>query len=65
MAATLADEIVRTSTDFDGTERAPMRAAEARITLVLWLPGRVTSKKPFAKTSALSQENASPYHHSS
>src|SRR5262249_12530191 len=32
-AATLAEEIIRASTDFDGTERAPMRAAEARITL--------------------------------
>jgi tetratricopeptide (TPR) repeat protein len=33
MASTLAEEIIRTSTDFDGTEHAPMRAAEARITL--------------------------------
>jgi len=27
-----ADEVIRTSTDFDGTERKPMRIAEARIT---------------------------------
>jgi len=33
MAFTLAEEIIRTSTDFDGSEHAPMRAAEARITL--------------------------------
>jgi hypothetical protein len=29
----LADEVIRSSTDFDGTERAPMRTAEARVTL--------------------------------
>jgi hypothetical protein len=33
MAETLADEVIRASTDFDGTERAPMRLAEARITM--------------------------------
>jgi hypothetical protein len=33
LAGNLADEVIRSSTDFDGTERAPMRAAEARITL--------------------------------
>ena len=33
MAENLADEVIRASTDFDGTERAPMRIAEARITL--------------------------------
>ena len=33
MAETLADEVIRKSTDFDGTERAPMRTAEARVTL--------------------------------
>jgi hypothetical protein len=33
LAETLADEVIRSSTDFDGTERAPMRSAEARITL--------------------------------
>lgn len=33
MAETLAYEVIRASTDFDGTERAPMRIAEARITL--------------------------------
>src|SRR5712691_6312252 len=33
MAETLADEVIRASTDFDGTERAPMRLAEARVTL--------------------------------
>src|SRR5438094_818947 len=32
MAGNLADEVIRASTDFDGTERAPMRLAEARIT---------------------------------
>jgi hypothetical protein len=33
MAENLADEVVQASTDFDGRERAPMRLAEARITL--------------------------------
>lgn len=32
LAATYADEVISASTDFDGTERAPMRIAEARIT---------------------------------
>ena len=33
MATTLASEVIQASTDFDGTERAPMRLAEARVTL--------------------------------
>jgi tetratricopeptide (TPR) repeat protein len=33
LAETLATEVIQASTDFDGTERAPMRLAEARITL--------------------------------
>src|SRR6266702_2613730 len=33
MAETLAEEVIKSSTDFDGSERAPMRTAEARITL--------------------------------
>ncbi len=33
LAETLANEVIQASTDFDGTERAPMRLAEARITL--------------------------------
>jgi tetratricopeptide (TPR) repeat protein len=33
MATTLAEEVIRASTDFDGTERSPMRIAEARLTL--------------------------------
>ncbi|MFI6944311.1 XRE family transcriptional regulator [Streptomyces sp. NPDC050418] len=33
IAETLAQEVIRASTDFDGTERAPMRMAEARLTL--------------------------------
>ncbi|MFD4999849.1 XRE family transcriptional regulator [Streptomyces buecherae] len=33
LARTLADEVLRAGTDFDGTERSPMRAAEARVTL--------------------------------
>jgi hypothetical protein len=33
MAEILADEVIRSATDFDGTERAPMRLAEARVTL--------------------------------
>jgi tetratricopeptide (TPR) repeat protein len=33
MAKNLASEVIQASTDFDGRERAPMRLAEARITL--------------------------------
>ena len=33
MAENLANEVIQASTDFDGTERAPMRLAEAHITL--------------------------------
>lgn len=33
MAETLAQEVIQVHTDFDGRERAPMRMAEARITL--------------------------------
>ena len=33
IAESLATEVIEASTDFDGTERAPMRIAEARITL--------------------------------
>ena len=33
MAGNLAAEVIQASTDFDGRERAPMRLAEARITL--------------------------------
>jgi hypothetical protein len=33
MAEHLAGEVIQTSTDFDGQERAPMRLAEARVTL--------------------------------
>jgi hypothetical protein len=33
MAENLASEVIHASTDFDGRERAPMRSAEARITL--------------------------------
>ncbi len=33
LAEALATEVIQASTDFDGTERAPMRLAEARITM--------------------------------
>ncbi|MFF3257390.1 hypothetical protein ACFYWP_41935 [Actinacidiphila glaucinigra] len=33
LARTLATEVIRTGTDFDGTERSPMRNAEAKVTL--------------------------------
>jgi transcriptional regulator with XRE-family HTH domain len=33
LAETYAGEVIRTSTDYDGTERKPMRTAEARVTL--------------------------------
>ncbi|MFI5806552.1 XRE family transcriptional regulator [Streptomyces sp. NPDC051561] len=33
LAGTLAEEVLRLGTDFDGTDRTPMRNAEARVTL--------------------------------
>ncbi|MEU1496945.1 hypothetical protein [Streptomyces sp. NPDC005732] len=33
LARTLAEEVLRVGTDVDGTERSPMRNAEARVTL--------------------------------
>jgi hypothetical protein len=33
LAKIYADEVIRTSTDFDGMQRKPMRIAEAHITL--------------------------------
>jgi hypothetical protein len=33
LAENLATEVIQSGTDFDGTERAPMRLAEAKITL--------------------------------
>lgn len=33
LASTLAEEVLRAGTDFDGTERMPMRNSEARVTL--------------------------------
>jgi hypothetical protein len=33
MAENLANEVIQASADFDGKERAPMRLAEAQITL--------------------------------
>nr|WP_257018921.1 XRE family transcriptional regulator [Streptomyces sp. TLI_235] len=33
LATALAEEVIRASTDYDGTERSPMRIAEARLTL--------------------------------
>jgi tetratricopeptide (TPR) repeat protein len=35
LAVTYADEVIQDGTDHDGTERAPMRIAEARITLAV------------------------------
>ena len=37
LAETYAHEIIRTGTDHDGTERAPMRIAEARVHGDVWL----------------------------
>lgn len=35
LASTLAEEVLRGGTDFDGSERSPMRNAEARVTLAV------------------------------
>ncbi len=47
MAETLADEVIQASTDFDGTERAPMRLAEAGSPSESSLPAKATSNKRF------------------
>lgn len=35
LAVTYADEVIQAGTEYDGTERAPMRIAEARVTLAV------------------------------
>ena len=45
LAATAAEEVIASSTDFDGTVRKPMRVAEAEITLGSWLRGAVCSSR--------------------
>ncbi|MFD4481543.1 XRE family transcriptional regulator [Streptomyces sp. NPDC058471] len=35
LASQIAGEVIRSSTDFDGTEKAPMRISEARVTLAV------------------------------
>jgi hypothetical protein len=54
MAETLASEVIRASTDFDGTVRAPMRQAEARITLGVVAARRATWKQRSIRASGLS-----------
>ena len=60
MAETLADEVIRASTDFDGTERAPMRIAEARITLASSPPAKATWSKPSTRANAPSTDPQVP-----
>ena len=64
MAETLAEEVIQASTDFDGRERAPMRLAEARITLGVIRPERETSKEPSTRASGRSTVTASRCLHS-
>ncbi len=59
LAETLADEVIRSSTDFDGTERAPMRTAEARITLGVIAARQGDVEGPFITASVPSAHRAS------
>jgi hypothetical protein len=45
IAEHLTEEVIEASTDFDGRERAPMRMAEARITLGVIRAGEATWKE--------------------
>ena len=58
MAENLASEVIHASTDFDGRERAPMRLAEARITLGVVAARQGIWTKPQAKESTLSAASA-------
>jgi hypothetical protein len=60
MAENLANEVIRASTDFDGQERAPMRVAEARVTLVWWQPEAETWPRRSSRESAHSAATANP-----
>ena len=64
MTETLADEVIRSATDFDGTERAPMRLAEAKVTLGVVAARKATSSKRFITANRLSAASASPYRRS-
>jgi hypothetical protein len=62
MAETLADEVIQASTDFDGTERAPMRLAEAHITLGVVAARQGDWSKHLPRVSGPSWGNASRCH---
>ena len=65
MAENLANEVIQASTDFDGTERAPMRLAEARITLVSSRHARETLNEAIHQGNAPSAASANHCRHSS
>jgi hypothetical protein len=54
LAEIYAREVIRASTDFDGTERKPMRNAEARITLGSSPPAPATSSERWTSAGRLS-----------
>lgn len=62
MAKNLADEVIRTRTDFDGTERSPMRVAEARVTLgvVAARPGELEEAVHFGQEARISPPKSLP-----
>jgi hypothetical protein len=62
MAETLADEVIRSSTDFDGSERAPMRTAEARVTLgvVAARQGDIDEAAAYGKQALSGQRQSLP-----
>jgi hypothetical protein len=60
MAETLANEVIQASTDFDGTERAPMRLAEARITMGVVAARQGTFNKRSTTERTLSALRGSP-----
>ena len=54
MAEILAQEVIQANTDFDGRERAPMRMAEARITLSDLYPKGTQTRNYLDQLTALS-----------
>lgn len=63
LARTLAEEVLRAGTDFDGIERSPMRNAETRVTL--GGRGRATWNRRSSRGCGPSKVTGSQFHHSS
>jgi hypothetical protein len=59
LARTLAEEVLRAGTDFDGTEGSPMRNAEARVTLGVTAAREVDLEQALVMGSGLSKGTGS------